>query len=150
MTRNKLHKFEELFDSVYGDLARTTVGFDRIFDGFRNSLGAFDGYPPYNLEKLDDDKYRITLALAGFSKEELDISKVGNWLTVISVVEEKLDESASSIFLHKGIARRSFERKIQLADDIEVKGATMKEGLLHIDLARVVPEEKKAKTIKIK
>jgi molecular chaperone IbpA len=150
MSRQTLHLLhDDSFSKVLNDVHRAGVGFDRIFDGFRTTLGAYDSYPPYNVEQHSTDQFRITLALAGFSKEEISISKENDFIT-ISGVKEDNDDDPVVTYLHKGIATRSFERKLQIAPDIEVRSAEMENGLLHIDLLRIVPEEKKATQIKIK
>ncbi len=129
------------------DLERTFIGADRIFDGFRNAIGTYDSYPPYNIVKLDDNVYQVEMALAGFNKKDITVEKEGNILTISGGVEE-LDESRN--YLHRGIAARSFTRVVRLADDIDVGDAKMENGMLRIDLTRVVPEAKRARTIKIK
>lgn len=149
MTRNNLTVFDNFMHDMGKELERTFIGADRIFDGVRNSLGAFDSYPPYNVEKIDDENYRISLALAGFDKKDIAVTKEGDWLLVSGKIEEKQDEKRRE-FLYRGIATRSFERRIRLAPDIEVGDAAMINGLLHVDLHRVVPEEQKPRTIKIK
>lgn len=151
MTRTQLHKYDQIFDQLAGNLNRHAIGFDRMFEGFRNLAGSYDSYPPYNVEQLSADQYRVTLALAGFGKKDIEVLKEGSWLTVTGATKERDDDEAGVVqYLHRGIATRNFVRKIQLADDIEVMGANMENGLLYIDLARIVPEERKAKTIKIK
>ena len=150
MTRTHSTKFDQIFDQIAGDLNRHGIGFDRFWDGFRNMAGTYDSYPPYNVEQLSADQYRVTLALAGFNKKDLEIVKEGSWLTIAGNIKEEDDEAAVVQYLHHGIATRSFVRKVQLATDIEVTGANMENGLLYIDLARIVPEERRAKTIKIK
>jgi len=151
MTRTHQDKFDQIFDQLAGNLNRHGIGFDRIFDGFRNMAGTYDSYPPYNVEQLSADQYRVTLALAGFDKKDIDVLKEGNWLTITGEMKEDDDDEAAVVqYLYRGIATRSFVRKVQLATDIEVTGAAMVNGLLFIDLARLVPEERKPKTIKIK
>ncbi len=150
MTRNNQSRFDEIFDQLAGDLNRYGVGFDRVLDGFRSMAGNYDSYPPYNVEQLSADQYRVTLALAGFSKKDIDVTKEGSWLTISGQLKQEDDDAAVVQYLHRGIATRSFVRKVQLAEDIDVTGAIMENGLLYIDLVRIVPEEKKAKTIKIK
>lgn len=135
------------FDRFMNEVERTFIGADRIFDGFRNTLGAFDAYPHYNIEKLNENQYRITLALAGFGKKDIEIQKNGDYLSITGKVES--DENPRE-FLYRGIAARAFTRKVQLATDLEVGDATMENGLLHIELNRAVPDEKKPRTIKIK
>jgi molecular chaperone IbpA len=128
---------------------RSTVGFDRLFDLLGSGSG-FDveptAYPPYNIERLADNEYRITMAVAGFSQDEL---KVDVKEQALNVRGEKKDEDKGRQFLHRGIAARTFERRFQLADHVEVKGADLKDGLLHIDLVRNVPERLKARTVAI-
>jgi molecular chaperone IbpA len=129
-------------------LYRSTVGFDRLFDLIGGS--GFDAestaYPPYNIERLGDNEYRITMAVAGFSQDELKIDVKEQSLTVRG---EKKPEEKGREFLHRGIAARAFERRFQLADHVEVRGADLKDGLLHIDLVRNVPERLKPRTISI-
>jgi len=128
---------------------RSTVGFDRLFDLLDSATG-FDAdgvaYPPYNIERLGDNEYRITMAVAGFGEDELKIDVKEQSLTVRG--EKKADEKQRQ-FLHRGIAGRSFERRFQLADHVEVKGADLKDGLLHVDLVRNVPERLKPRVIAI-
>src|SRR5262245_66487558 len=118
---------------------RSTVGFDRLFDllggpGFDVEANA---YPPYNIERLGDSEYRITMAVAGFGEDELKIDVKEQSLTVRG---EKKADGKERQFLHRGIAGRSFERRFQLADHVEVKGADLTDGLLHGDPVRNVPE----------
>jgi molecular chaperone IbpA len=128
---------------------RSTVGFDRLFD-LLDSAAGFDAdgvaYPPYNIERLGDNEYRITMAVAGFGEDELKIDVKEQSVTVRG--EKKADEKQRQ-FLHRGIAGRSFERRFQLADHVEVKGADLKDGLLHVDLVRNVPERLKPRVIAI-
>jgi len=128
-------------------LYRSTVGFDRLAK-LMDSVGGFDadGYPPYNIERLSDNEYRITMAVAGFDKDEFKIDVKEQALVVSG--EKKADDK-ERVFLHRGIAARSFERRFQLADYVEVKGADFKNGLLHIDLVRNLPERMKPRTIAI-
>ncbi len=143
----RLTALEKLMEDARRDVERTFIGADRIFDGFVNSFGTFDNYPPYNIEKLSDDKYRISLALAGFGKKDIEILKEGDFLIISGKMKDK---EGSEGFLHQGIANRDFARKVQLATDLEVGDAVMENGLLHIELNRMVPDEKKPRTIKIK
>lgn len=134
-------------------LMRQSVGFDRFNDLFETMLSdkneRFDAYPPYNIEKSDEDHYRVVMAVAGFSDKDIDITVEGEQLTVSGkIVDETEDEDKT--YLHRGIAARSFTRTFRLADHIQVKEADMKDGLLTIDLERVVPEEKKPRMIPIK
>ncbi|MEM9168214.1 MAG: Hsp20 family protein [Pseudomonadota bacterium] len=128
-------------------LYRSTVGFDRLFD-LLDAAGKTDagGYPPYNIERLDEDAYRITLAVAGFAESDIDIVVHEQTLT-ISGKRPEGDESRT--FLHQGIAGRSFERRYQLADHVKVDGAELANGLLNIDLRREVPESLKPRKIAI-
>ena len=148
-SNNPLSAFDKFMNEFNHDFSRNFVGFDKICDGLRNSLGAFDSYPPYNVEKISDDTYQIIFALAGFSKNDIEINKEGDLLRVSGKIESKTEDETVT-YLHRGIATRSFDRIIRLASDIEVSGAEMKDGLLNISLVRIVPEEKKPKTIQIK
>lgn len=134
----------------FSPLYRSTVGFDRLFT-MLDSLGQPDNgqtYPPYNIERTGEDAYRISMAVAGFSEDEISIEAHRNVLTVKGErAEEKNSESAE--LLYRGIASRSFERRFQLADHVEVVGAALKNGLLHIDLKRNIPEEMKPRKIAI-
>lgn len=133
----------------FAPLYRSTVGFDRLFD-LLDSVPGFDAgptaYPPYNIERLDENEYRITMAVAGFSEDELKVDVKEQTLTIRG---EKKAEEKERQFLHRGIAARAFERRFQLADHVEVKGANLKDGLLHVDLVRNVPERLKPRTIAI-
>jgi len=127
---------------------RTTVGFDRLFDLLENNARANQGdnYPPFNIERRGDDTYRITLALAGFKPEDIDITAQQNMLIVTG---KKVEEVQKGEFLHVGIAQRGFERRFELADFVLVKNAQLADGLLTIDLQREVPEAMKPKKIAI-
>jgi molecular chaperone IbpA len=126
---------------------RSTVGFDRLFDLLGSGSEAeANVYPPYNIERLSDNEYRITMAVAGFSQDELKIDVKEQALNVRG---EKKAEDKGREFLHRGIAARTFEQRFQLADHVEVKGADLKDGLLNIDLVRNVPERLKPRTIAI-
>jgi len=132
-------------------LYRSTVGFDRMFN-LLDTLGGVDNsgqtYPPYNIERTGENDYRVTMAVAGFSDDDLYIEVKENTLTVKG--EKKTEsEGKEEEFLYRGIAARSFERRFQLADHVEVKGATLENGLLHIDLVREIPEAAKPRTIAI-
>lgn len=130
-------------------LYRSTVGFDRLASMF-DSLSGFEsdgsGYPPYNIERLDENSYRISMAVAGFGQDDLSVEVKENELTVGG---KKPVEAEESSYLHRGIAARSFERRFQLADHVEVTNADLRDGMLHIDLKRELPEAMKARTIKI-
>ena len=131
----------------FAPLYRSTVGFDRLAQ-LMDSVGGVDadGYPPYNIERLGDNEYRITMAVAGFDKDEFKVEVKESALLVSG---EKKHEDKERAFLHRGIAARAFERRFQLADYVEVKGADFKDGLLHIDLVRNLPERMKPRTIAI-
>ena len=128
---------------------RSAIGFDRLFDMLETSARqqAADNYPPFNLERVADDRYRITLAVAGFSRDEIEIVAQQNLLQVKGKKDEK---EGQNTFLHLGIANRSFERRFELADFVRVDDARLTDGLLVIDLVREVPEAAKPKTIAIK
>ncbi|MCA8889737.1 MAG: Hsp20 family protein [Parvularculaceae bacterium] len=128
-------------------LYRTTVGFDRMFD-LLDGLGKNEagGYPPYNIERVDEDRYRITLAVAGFSQSDIEIEVHDSTLKITGA---RADGDDGRTFLHQGIAGRSFERRYQLADHVKVDGASLVNGLLNIDLRREIPEEKKPRRIEI-
>ena len=132
-------------------LLRSTVGFDRMAR-MMDSLARMDeqggGYPPYNIEKLGEDDYRISMAVAGFSEDEITIT-VQDGGVVIHGEAQQNEEQDEATFLHRGIARRAFERRFDLADHIKVTGASLENGLLHIDLVREVPEAMKPRTIAI-
>ena len=134
--------------SIWNDLRPFSVGYDDLFDHFNNTLEYKQvSYPPYNINKIDDLNYQIEVALAGFSKNDINIEYADNQLTIKSVESDKKDEKES---LHRGISKRSFKRSFTLADDIKVIGAELKDGMLLIDLEKIVPEEKKPRTIDIK
>ncbi|MCQ4299445.1 Hsp20 family protein [Pseudomonas songnenensis] len=130
-------------------LFRQSVGFDRFNDLFESALRNDTGssYPPYNIEKHGDDQYRIVVAAAGFQEADLDLQVERSVLTITGGRRE--NEAENVTYLHQGIAQRAFKLSFRLADHIEVKGAALSSGLLHIDLVRVVPEEAKPKRIPI-
>ena len=130
-------------------LFRSTVGFDRmmqLLDAAGRVEDSAPSYPPYNIEKTGENAYRVTMAVAGFSADELNITVQEGVLTVTGKAAK--DEEPKQ-FLHRGIARRAFERRFELADHIQVNGANLVNGLLHIDLVREVPEAQKPRTVKI-
>jgi molecular chaperone IbpA len=130
-------------------LFRSTIGFDRLsrlFDTAAQLDSAAVSYPPYNIETTGENAYRLTMAVAGFSPDELDITAKEGAL-VVTGKPRKTDEQAR--YLHRGIARRAFERRFQLADHIRVVGASLDNGLLHVELAREVPEALKPRKIEI-
>jgi molecular chaperone IbpA len=133
-------------------LYRSAIGFDRLFDmmeanNAKNAKSTSNGYPPYNIEQKDEHNYRITMAVAGFSDDQIDITQKENVLIITA--ERKNNEDADKNYIYQGIAERDFERKFQLADYIKVLNATMKNGLLHIDLERETPEVMQSRTIAI-
>ena len=133
-------------------LYRSTVGFDRLFSMI-DQIAGYDGagstYPPYNIERTGENTYRITLAVAGFADGELAIEAKENTLTIKGEKQAKTEEKNGEV-LYQGIAARAFERAFQLADHVEVKGASLENGLLHVDLVRQVPEAMKPRQIPIK
>jgi molecular chaperone IbpA len=134
----------------FSPLYRSTVGFDRLFNLLDNR-GLADqtpSYPPYNIERTGENTYRITMAVAGFDETELSIEAHAHVLTVKGEKSED-DGSAASEYLYRGIAKRAFERRFQLADHVEVQAASLKNGLLHIDLLRNIPEAMKPRRIAI-
>lgn len=128
---------------------RSTVGFDRLFDFLENNGRAepSDNYPPYDIEKLSDDSYRITLAVAGFSSNDIDITARQNMLVVTGRKAENRNKDGN--YLHMGIATRAFERRFELADFVRVERADMKDGLLSIELIREIPEAMKPRKVDI-
>ncbi|MDA0704711.1 MAG: Hsp20 family protein [Proteobacteria bacterium] len=131
-------------------LFRSTIGFDNL-SRLMESANQFDSkkvsYPPYNIEKLGEDEYRISMAVAGFAEDDIEITVEDSSLLIAGKASE--EEDGNSGYLHRGIARRAFERRFQLADHIKVSGANLENGLLHIELVREVPEEKRPRTISI-
>ena len=148
MTFNKL-------PSIFNQLRPISVGFDNIFDHFEKM---FDddvfrmpqvNYPPYNIVKTGTCTYNIEVALAGYSKKDIKVDYADNLLTIKSVKEEK-DSKESNGMIHKGIAKRYFSKVFTIADDVEIKGAELKDGLLRVSLNKILPEGKKPKTIEVK
>ena len=141
--------------SIFNQLRPVTVGFDNMFDHFERM---FDGdvatfqtqvnFPPYNIVKTGDFTYDVELALAGFSKDDITVDYADNLLTVKSVKKEKSEDDKDGV-LHRGISKRMFSKAFTIADDIEVKGAELKDGLLRVSLERIVPEGKKPRNIEI-
>ena len=131
----------------FAPLYRSTVGFDRLAQ-LMDSVGGVDadGYPPYNIERLGDNEYRITMAVAGFGKDDVMIEVKENTL---SIRGEKKEADKERTLLHRGIASRAFERRFQLADHVEVRGADVKDGMLSVDLEREIPERLKSRMIEI-
>lgn len=132
-------------------LLRHAIGFDhldRVFDNLYKLEDSKPSYPPYNIEKLDENSYEITMAVAGFSQEELDITVDGDTLTIRGINTEKTAEEKRQ-YLHKGIATRAFERQFNLAEHVKVANAGLDHGLLTIRLQREIPEEAKPRSIVI-
>ena len=130
-------------------LYRSTVGFDRLFSLLDQVAGvdAAPSYPPYNIERTGENAYRITLAIAGFTEGDLSIETKENTLTIRGEKQQKTESSGE--VLYQGIAGRAFERRFELADHVEVRGATLQNGLLHVDLVREIPETMKPRQIPI-
>ena len=138
-----------LFDN-FNQLTPYAVGFDRVFDNlsrYVDNNATSTGYPPYNIRKEGEYNYAIEMALAGFAREDLEIEVADGVLTIRSV-KEKSDDDVSNIY--RGISYRKFVRKFTIADDIVVNGAKMENGMLSVDLERIVPEEKKPRLIEVK
>ncbi len=133
----------------FSPLYRTTVGFDHLsslLDTVSRNDNAGSGYPPYNIELLDKDSYRITMAVAGFADDDLNIQVESEELTVSG---RRTEENGERKFLHQGIGARNFERRFRLAEHVKVNGAGLENGLLHIDLVREIPEAMKPRSIPI-
>ncbi len=127
---------------------RSTVGFDRLFDFLENASRAEqDNYPPFDIEKVSDDSYRITLAVAGFRQNEIDITARQNLLVITGRKAENRNKDGN--FLHMGIATRAFERRFELADFVRVENAELRDGLLSIELVREIPEAMKPRKIEV-
>jgi len=133
----------------FSPLFRSTIGFDRLtrlVDAASRVDNAALAYPPYNIEKTGEDAYRLTMAVAGFSQDEIELAVHENSLLVAGKAKREQDENR---YLHRGIARRAFERQFSLADHIKVVGASLTNGMLHVDLVHEVPEEAKPRKIEI-
>ena len=143
--------------SIFNQLRPVTVGFDNVFDHFERMFDddfrtlSVPNFPPYNIVKKDKNTYDVELALAGYSKKDIDVSLEEGVLTIKSVKsEEEKEVEDNNGVLHQGIAKRYFSKSFTIADDVEVKGAELKDGLLKVSMERIVPEHKKARTIDIK
>ncbi|AKP33585.1 MULTISPECIES: small heat shock chaperone IbpA [Yersinia] len=135
-------------NSELAPLYRSAIGFDRLFNLLESGQNQSNGgYPPYNVELVDDNNYRIAIAVAGFAEQELEITTQDN---ILIVRGSHAGEPAQRTYLYQGIAERNFERKFQLAEHVKIKGANLVNGLLYIDLERVVPENLKPRRIEIK
>ena len=140
--------------SIFNNLRPYTVGFDDWFDHFEHMMddSFFRGnsnFPPYNIVKTGDNTYDIELALAGFSKKDIEVEYKENMLTVKSKKQDEAKDEDGNV-IHRGISKRMFNKSFTIANDVEVKGAELKDGLLKVSLERIIPEHKKAKTIDIK
>ena len=145
--------------SIFNKLRPVSVGFDSIFDHFEstwdddffNLSSASNNYPPYNIVKSGNNKYDVEVALAGFNKKDINVNVGDGMLTIESKKEDKnSDEDENGEVLHKGISQRYFKRSFSVADDVEVKGAKLEDGLLRVSMERKVPEARKLKTIDVK
>ena len=142
--------------SIFNQLRPVTIGFDNVFDHFERMFNddhffnsEATNYPPYNIVKTGDYTYDVELALAGFSKKDIDVTYEDGMLTVKSIQEAKTDDANDGV-LHRGISKRFFSKSFTISDDVEVKGAELRDGLLRISLERIIPESKKPRTITIK
>ena len=141
--------------SIFNQLRPYSVGVDDVFDHFGRMFddNLFDvtvpNYPPYNIVKVKDNEYNIEVALAGYNKKDIDVLYEDNMLT-IKTADKKEDEKQEGENLYKGIAKRMFKKSFTIADDVEVKGAELKDGLLKVSLEKIIPDHKKARTINIK
>jgi|TARA_A100001391_G_scaffold183744_1_gene151148 molecular chaperone IbpA len=141
--------------SIFNQLRPFTIGYDNVFDRFESMFdndhffSTTSNYPPYNIVKTGDYTYDIELALAGFGKKDIDVNYADSQLTIKSIKDEKAEEDADGV-LHKGISKRQFSRTFTIADDVEVKGAELKDGLLKVSLEKIIPDSKKPRTIQIK
>ena len=139
--------------SVWNSLRPFSVGFDSIFEEFDRMLESTErynsNYPPYNIHRLNDTDYKIEIALAGYSKDDIELELKENTLTVRNKTKEKVINENGNGVIHKGISTRHFERSFTISEDIKVKNAELKNGLLNIDLERIIPEEKKSRLIVI-
>ena len=137
--------------NIWNELRPFSVGFDDLFNRFDNTLEYTvkqpTSYPPYNINKIDDLNYQIEMALAGFNKKDIEVKSALNQLTIKSVDSDDKDEKD---VIHRGISKRKFSRSFTLAEDIKVNGAELKDGMLLVELEKIVPEEKRPRTIAIK
>ena len=141
--------------SIFNNLRPYTVGFDDWFDHFEHMMddSFFRGtgnFPPYNIVKTGENTYDVELALAGFSKEDIEVEYKENLLTVKSKKQEETKDEEGNTIQHRGISKRMFSKSFTIANDVEVKGAVLKDGLLKVSMERIIPEHKKAKLIDIK
>ena len=144
--------------SIFNNLRPLTVGFDNVFDQLEYMMedrffdkGTVANFPPYNIVKTGENTYDVELALAGFNRKDIEVEYRENQLTVKSKKQDKQEETdEDGNMIHRGISKRMFSRSFTIANDVEVKGAELKDGLLKVSLERIIPEHKKAKTIEIK
>ena len=140
--------------SVWNSLRPFSVGFDSIFDEFDRMLESTErystNYPPYNIKRVNDTDYRIEVALAGYDKDDIEVELKDSALTVRNKTKEQTVDEKGNGVIHKGISTRQFERAFTISEDIKVKDAELKNGLLTIDLERIIPDEKKSRLIDIK
>ena len=136
--------------SIFNQLRPLSVGFDDMFDHFESMFDVPTvNYPPYNLVKTGDNKFNIEIALAGFNKKDINITSENGMLTIESKQDEKSKDKDGEV-IHKGISKRYFKRSFTIADDVEIKGAELKDGLLKVSMEKIIPDAKKLKTITIK
>ena len=142
--------------SIFNNLRPITVGFDDMFDHFEHMMddsffrGSVTNFPPYNIVKTGEYSYDVELALAGFSKNDIEVHYENNMLTVKSKQKDKAEAKDSDGVIHRGISKRWFSKSFTIADDVEIKGAELKDGLLKVSMERIVPEGKKARSIEVK
>ena len=141
--------------SIFNQLRPLSVGFDDVFDHFESmfdhnfSTVNVSNYPPYNIVKTGSNKFDIEVALAGFNKKDINVTSENGMLTIESKQEDKSEDKDGEV-LHKGISKRYFKKSFTIADDVEIKGAELKDGMLRVLMEKIVPEAKKLKTIEIK
>ena len=141
--------------SIFNNLRPITVGFDDMFDHFEHMMddsffrGSVANFPPYKIVKTGENTYDVELALAGFNKKDIEVEFKENLLTVKSKKQEETKDEDGNI-IHRGISKRMFSKSFTIANDVEVKGAELKDGLLKVSMERIIPEHKKAKLINIK
>ena len=141
--------------SIFNQLRPLSVGFDDVFDHFESmfdhnfSTVNVSNYPPYNIVKTGSNKFDIEVALAGFNKKDINVTSENGMLTIESKQEDKSEDKDGEV-LHKGISKRYFKRSFTIADDVEIKGAELKDGMLRVSMEKIIPEAKKLKTINIK
>ena len=143
--------------SIFNQLRPVTVGFDNVFDHFESMfddgfmrMPTATNFPPSNIVKTGEYTYDVELALAGFSKDDIEVHYENNMLTVKSKQKDKAEAKDSDGVIHRGISKRWFSKSFTIADDVEIKGAELKDGLLKVSMERIVPEGKKARTIEVK